>query len=820
MASQRHNFPFMELVTSTKLVIELGCSFSHLSTELIKYLGHLTLLLEQYSEDKFKREQMELLAISYHCCRNIAVEFRYEVCSFTETITKHIHNVFKVDLNEASKEILFKLMDLALIVHHPTISSNRNEQGFVKDIGVWNTGLRNFFYIIEQETNKSKFRRKKQEVSPIFTQFAARLCYLVHWNENVWIETENDEERSSKRVKRANKLQSLIDFAQSLPEQLEFNWKWISIISEVISNYSSALEIVEFHTLLLLLSECQATIEHDFEMYAFTKCCYILLKRDEEFKLNTHSLTINLCNELWHKIAEGTIRVCTSINKQSMGNHILLQLLIRYQKYPSSSFIEDVVKIFLSKSTIKRDLTLQTLTTVLKSFNLDSLPNGKELTKKILSYTFEKSSLSNLTQIISTTANEKLSAQTIAQIGAICCLSKTDVVNYSRSEKLNEEKLFGSNWNLSQQVDYKKEVSEMVHLILLKENERLLIEDEDFIKVENWADQNAKNIDFPTQIKCILDEGMFEELVNVTEFKNKIIDERSNLDEIQDYLQRVIENNELMIHLANSFFEFEALGQEKFEGSFIAKKIDFHMQEIERLFEFIMINERHLEINETHQLLMLVQALFGSSYHKKICLRIRSFELKNCLLWVAEQVDNRFLSPNDDNEDVLFGWDHLKNANMEQRIKFHAIGTLCSYNNFEGVNIDTMVDQLNQIQFIQFDNVEIHAAFNVLKLFGRQDSVPEEAMQWIWKIIIEITKEYHTHQYISAQLIGAFKNIVHMSKGCNEMTPNIISFFSSFGQLCSRQQYNPKVTVEYIQQFKHFHQVREFQKWRESFFLL
>lgn len=218
LKSKRHQIPFQDIILCTRLVLELGCSFSHLSTELKQYLPSLTSLLEK--EKRTKQERQELLFVAYHCCRNIAIDFRFEVCRFTEVIGKYIHEVFSVDFSEDTKESLFRLMDLSIVVHYPNLVTNQKELEYIDDKNIWNTQLRNYWHIVQEELKpalKTRYQSQaKQEFSQVFAQFAARLCYLIHWDDTVWMtQSECSEEgSSSKRVKRANKLQSLIDFAQ------------------------------------------------------------------------------------------------------------------------------------------------------------------------------------------------------------------------------------------------------------------------------------------------------------------------------------------------------------------------------------------------------------------------------------------------------------------------------------------------------------------------------------------------------------------------------------------------------------------------------
>lgn len=795
----------MELLQCTKLVVDLGCSFSHLCSELNKYLDKIIRLLETRTTE---REKLELLLIAFFCCRHIAVDYRFEVCRFTETIAKNIKEVFKVDMNGEVKVMLFKLMDLAVVVHYPNLAKDKTQNEYVADRNVWNCQLRNFLYMAELELKlppKSKYRgQKNPELNQVTAQFVSRLCFLMHWDDSVWLE-EDVGETNAKKVKRSNKLQVMMDLAQPSEDKSEFNWNWLTIIAEVIFTFPSALHDDDFQQLLKMLAFCQPSIEYSSQIYAFTKCCFALLKRDANFSTQANIIIVNLCRDLWHKIADGVLRVCTLNNKNSVENHLLLQTLIHHLKFPSSGFIEDVIKIFLDKSTIKCDSTLKTLIVLMKNFNLDSLPQGKDLAAKILSYTFEKPLLSDLKKVITTTGSEKPTVKVMSQLGVICCLSKSDVINFTKNDKLEEDEMFEKTWKLQQQVEYKKEIDKITRLILLKVNERLLIEDDDFLSAENDVKEPQ---DFPREIKCILDQSMYDdELKKVVEFKEKLISEDNDVDVIKEYLQQVMENNEMMINLTENFLGFEAFNKEKFRTSVTVKKIEFQLQEIERLFGLILNKPQGLELKETHQLLMLVKSLFSGEYHREICLKIRSFELKNCLQWTAKQVKHNFHVFDDDAEPMSISAAEFNSAKMEEKLKFHAIEALCMYNNFDGINVDYFVDRLKRIELKVDDNVDLHTVFYVLKILAQQETILKDVVCWVWMYIVAICGSYHNHQYVSHRMIEALGDVVQISHEQPDLTSNVVSLFKSFAMLCGNQQYNVEVSEEFVKQFKFFHKV-------------
>lgn len=808
LKSKRSTIPFTEVVTCTQLSVEFGCSFSQLSSDLVRYLPELEILLEKREES---REKLELLKLAYHCCYNIAVDHRLEVCRFTEKISKHIHSVFKVDLNEDNKVKLFRLMDLALVVHYPMLESGQEKLKFVENSALWNSQLRNYAYIVDLElkpVSKTKLRGiAKQDLNQIFVQFAARLCYLIYWDDLIWQETDGDEQNHSKRQRRFFKLQALIEFTQPV-QGADFNWKWLVVIAEVICNYPPSLQADDYQLLLQTIAQFQSSMEGEVQIYAFTKICSVMLEKEPEFIAASNPIIVKVCKELWHKIATGAVRACTSNAKNSIESHVLLQVLIRHNKQPSSSFIEDAIKIFLANSTIKCDTTLQTLVVIMSYFNLDTIPNGKDLLEKLLEYTFEKASLSNLRKVIKTSGKDKPTSHMLAKIGTICCLSQTDFVRFSTKTRLDFQEIFHSNWDLKVQEAYISDMNEICHHIMLKHNEKLLIEDDDFIKIKTNSSMSQSEEKIPTEIKCIIDQQLFEKLQKVTEFTTKIIDESKDIEAIKDYLLLVLENNELMMTLADSFLKFEAFNEEKFKSSFITKKIDFHLQEIERLFKLIVDKKTNLEMYVTSDLLSFVVTLFSKKYHKVLCQKIRSVDMTNCLTWISHQVERKFTSAEDDEtEPMALGLDEFLNAKLDEKMKFVAVAALCEYNNFSGVNSELFLDLLADVEFDVDENMDLHCILHIIKVFGSQSQPDSRTVKWLWSYIAQICKYYNGNQYLSSRLIESFEDILLFSKDDPSMANNVISIFSSFAQLCSKPQYKASVTVKFIEQMKIFHQV-------------
>lgn len=443
---------------------------------------------------------------------------------------------------------------------------------------------------------------------------------------------------------------------------------------------------------------------------------------------------------------------------------------------------------------MKNDNTLQTLQTILEYFNLDLLPNAKDLNNKILAYIFEKPTLAVLKAII---VGGKASPGILAKLGVICTLSKTDVVNFKKPDD-DFTNLF-EHWKLNEQISYVQQIKNLEQCILLKCNESLLIEDKDFHFVERI---NLKNVEIPIEIKCIVDQSALESLQKLLEYNQKILTVDDDIDSVKDYLQCVLKNTEMLLNLLEHYLKFEAFNTEKLKSSFITKKISFNLQNIEYLFG-LLLSKKGLDLKDTNQLLVLLKSVMDTKYHPIICKEIRRDELTNCIKWTAKQCNNSFYKF----QVTKFGWDLFLNTKMEQKIKFQAVEILILCYHYESVNSTLLEKLLKRITFDYVDNVELHTVFHIIKLLGCQNRVSEGIAEWAMALVIEICIDYHQNQYISEKLIEGISDVIQFVKDHNCETSNVLILVDSFVTKCSQLNYNPGITVKCLQQLKCFHRV-------------
>lgn len=821
----------------------MSCEHTYIAYDLVnlKVFDTLKVLLEKCTGGSDKtvdaRRKEKLLVIAFRCCQYVAADFRIDLCEFTENIHEHILFAVKENIKSDRKQWLFKLMDLTLLIHVPSIgmTDNNQELEHVCDTQKWYKTLLAFDEIIDKEMHQKMNRVSRDKSVPVIeldlvaSLIIARFCYYAYWNDeilkclectgndnnNVLGEDTADEPSAPKRKKSSNKMQKVIDKVNSAEG---FNWNWLVVLGEMIYNFPGSLEHENMFDIIKILSECQSSIVLKEQLYTFTKCCCVLLERDESFKKHANVIVYSQCEKFWHLIADQTARICTSSNKHAIESHGLLQLIIWHQKYSSDNFIKSIVKIFTTNSVVKCDYTLNTLIIILQAFNLDSLQNGTEMAGDILQYIFERITVDLLKKIQVFTVGEKPTHQIVSKLAVMCCLLKTDMIKYlnMKKSKLNETELLEKICDSEIQKIYTDQVDEILNLIQLKCNARFIITSNEYQKSTSTEQiSELRSLPMPTDLKCIIDGKLYEDLMKLTEFRMKTIGDDSSIMEIKDYLLSVMDNNGLMIHLASEFLKFEAFNKEKYESSFITKKISFNLQEIERLFKLLRGKSMdRMDLNDKFNILTSIQLMFKGHYHREIGERVRSIDLKYCLRWICEQVEFEFVQYTRDRRPMKIGKNEFINAQMDEKMRMLAITTLCEYLNYDGVNENEISEYLcSNVGFHIVNNMDLHTVFRILDLFGQQEHVSMELTKWIWNVgIINICQTHGAQTYVMDCLIGKLFDIWRISKPYPELTNLVIIIYNTFSKFCvvsskSTRTFNADLTVKYIDQFKYFHEV-------------
>lgn len=125
----------------------------------------------------------------------------------------------------------------------------------------------------------------------------------MFWDEEFWNNSglaENETgESSCKRIKKSNKIQSLLDLIVHNVNGGQMNWRWLVILSELINSYPNVVENKEdILKILSIVVNFQVTIQYPLQIKTVLKCCETLIKNEVKL-LKEDQLGLQ---DLWDKL--------------------------------------------------------------------------------------------------------------------------------------------------------------------------------------------------------------------------------------------------------------------------------------------------------------------------------------------------------------------------------------------------------------------------------------------------------------------------------------------------------------------------------------
>lgn len=289
----------MFLLQQISLIVEIGTNNTHLASDLPQYLPIVEKIMLDLETGNALNEAIKL---AYQICKNLAVDYRLEVCKFIENIFGKVTKSFDTKLDENMKEVIYKLSHLAILLHHPDISLQIDHS---YEEAIWNQHLIKLFYRAESEIifqNNQMRNSLDMKVSPVFMKMLSSLCRVIFWNDSVWNSSAAGTS-NNKRVKKCDKIQSVMDLVGT---HNKFCWRWFLVLSEIIWNNSMSID--DFQPILNLLVDLQSGLKYTSQIDGFLKCAEVLLKNEEQFFKESQILNEAFCSGLWIKIVETAFR--------------------------------------------------------------------------------------------------------------------------------------------------------------------------------------------------------------------------------------------------------------------------------------------------------------------------------------------------------------------------------------------------------------------------------------------------------------------------------------------------------------------------------
>lgn len=284
----------------------------------------------------------------------------------------------------------------------------------VVDQAKWHALLRGSIDIIDREIGKldrqHNVYHQDARLNPIFVEFAARAAALVFWD--VEIGTNDEGEQVQKKRKKSMKLDSFVEHICLSADK--FSYRWVLVMCRSFQQQPFLLAEKDYPVLLKMLSDFVKSLQTTDEVNCCLMLTEILLNLENVSKVTILPVHV----DLWNNITLATFRLCASNNKVSDDCHSLLTLFVLNQKFKSNDFVTSYLQACLAGTIKKTNSSMQTVITMLLSFNINLIPQAKETIKSLISLLL----ISNAKQlsVLMAAADKKPSEQLVSVLLVIC----------------------------------------------------------------------------------------------------------------------------------------------------------------------------------------------------------------------------------------------------------------------------------------------------------------------------------------------------------------------------------------------------------------
>lgn len=403
---------------------------------------HLVPMLRKIEAETTESGKMNLFKIAYLIAFETIVNKRVVICQSLFSLAKGIlTNYNPTRIRDEPRSHIIKILDLIIVAETVTDDPKAlNQQN-------WNFLLQSCTQLIEKEIERADGSNMAYSGNftpdPIFIDFAAKVWALTFWDDKVWVNSTGSEQ-PHKRMRYVEKYQALINRTVSTSSNSGFNrkysWRWLLILGKVMEMKS--IEGEDYEAILELLSEFQPHISKPEQFPGFYLTCKTLLTQNYTLNLKTNQKKVA---DYWHKIVETAARSCSSINPISNENMMLIRLILKHNQHKGEIFIESLLDTFFTNSINRSNDAIQTLITIMLTFNINFLSDPADKVEKILSYLFMKQKVTAKLVPTRLQTEEKPKAELVARLIVLCNMYKSTVDEKVKEKWLEEAITYGQD---------------------------------------------------------------------------------------------------------------------------------------------------------------------------------------------------------------------------------------------------------------------------------------------------------------------------------------------------------------------------------------
>lgn len=329
------------------------------------------------------------------------------------------------------------------------------------------------------------------------------------------------------------------------------------------------LVAADFQPLLNLLAQFQESAQHPIQIKYLLNLCVVLLRKEPELMSTSDIISEGFCSNLWIKMTQLAYRNSSTNLATSRDNLSLLRLLIEYRKFESNAFIETIVENVLNNEIKRSDETARLLIAMFRTVNIDVLEKSKELRVGVINWLNPKFSAHTIIKVMASAG--EISLNSTSELYALCTLTKVDHSSQPQSNIVAEAN-----------DDFSRSMQSLETNLQYRNLSKLIVVD-----IKSGANPNVapKHCLVDTNnVKAVIVDSYHEELEKVL----NPIEAVHSLQDKSDDFAKMVKSLATYIRVLQQFVNYESLDDEKYNKSFLTKRVLIKVEQINMAIEALI----------------------------------------------------------------------------------------------------------------------------------------------------------------------------------------------------------------------------------------
>ncbi|XP_072936623.1 serine-protein kinase ATM [Epargyreus clarus] len=730
-----------------QFIIPLRDSLSKIGDYLVKFA----------SDNKVQEIEITILILE-----TLSTECRLTVCEFSEHVLPSIFQFYNQNIDQKTKSSLFKLLEMAVMLHHPQGRTQGTAGSLAHNWDIWNKHLNSILEIVCSEI---AYKQKQLDVS---MKQCPHFCYVAAAIMNQIFQSSGNEDNCANSSKKQRVSSNTNRCFRDLISELKGNHlPWVGIIRSYVNNFGRLVTLDEYASLLKVLEKIlnDDTTKINWQDYEDLACLTIdhLTSQQDNGLLDHFECILSLWNSCVRKSG-----VKSPFHKavHTVMLAMIKLSIINYQQ------VEPLFILYLEERMPVNDYSLKTLICIINKFY--SKCCSPEIKLKCLKWLIQD----KITE---------LELLKLKEILVVLATNENVILNNSEVESSEHDTLYTT----------------LFHTI----DKSVLFSE--FEGPKKPAIRQKEVLQNKVEINIEVSSVIHEKLEQILK-QNVMKLGRREISTIMEHTKFL----HLILHYIDGIVTYTTMSVTDVESINVFGMLNDALKQMYAALKYTL--KSNTSIRHKIMLLQCVQAILHNNYHAMLNSKVRENIDKDCF-----QCINNILATDMANEEVMYEEDDMEIST--RTLRYNCILLLAEYCRKRELFTNELLGCILNSDLYDFElNCDVDCAFRCIELLNEPE-VEDPPQELTFTLMLDICKNLFRNPRASQRLLKLLLQRLDRiwMNADDDMKKNIIIMIKSYLQRCTNNYYPPCtavlvyecmakiIKINYEQNFEHENSFKE-----------